>query len=71
VRVVLFRSRAEISGPERQEARDRFLSLAATPRDGERYIVSIAGGPPTGGESAESGFEHCFVVTFASEGDRN
>jgi len=36
VRVVLFRCRDEISGPERQEARDRFLSLAATPSEGDR-----------------------------------
>lgn len=69
--LVLFRYRAEASEAVRAEVVDRFLGLAATTRDGIPYIVSIVGGPPSGGESAESGFEHAFVVTFASEGDRN
>lgn len=71
VHIVLFRYRPEVSPAERQEVADRFLALSATPRDGNPYIVSIVGGPPRGGEGADGGFEHGFVVTFASEGDRN
>jgi hypothetical protein len=68
---VLFRYRPEVSPADRQEFADRFLALAATPRHGAPYIVSVVGGPPRGGEGAGGGFEQGFVVTFASEGDRN
>lgn len=71
VHIVLFRYLADTSSALRQEAIERFLALAETHRHGAPYIASIAGGPPAGGESAESGFEHGFVVTFSSAGDRN
>jgi len=71
VHVVLFRYAADIPDALRDETVKRFLALADTPRDGTPYIESIIGGPAMGGEAAEAGFDHGFVVTFASAGDRN
>lgn len=71
VHVVLFRYEPSLSDATRQEVLRRFLSLAETQRDGAPYLVSITGGPPVGGEALDAGFEHGFVVTFASVGDRN
>jgi len=56
---------------QRDEVIGRFLALADAKRDGARYMESMTGGPPMGGESLESGFEQGFVLTFASAGDRN
>ncbi len=69
--VVLLRYRPETSDVQRDEVLTRFLALAETERDREPYIESIVGGPPSGGEAAEAGFEQGFVATFASAGDRN
>ena len=69
--VVLLRYQADIPDATRQDVIARFLALAETERDGTPYIESIVGGPPAGGEGGEAGFEHGFVLTFASAGDRN
>jgi hypothetical protein len=69
--VVLLRYRPEVTDETRATVVERFLALASATRDGEPYIVSIVGGSPTGGEGVDGGFHHGFVVTFASEGDRN
>jgi hypothetical protein len=69
--LVLFRYRDDVDAAERGEVVRRFLALADTPRDGAPYIRSIVGGDPTGGERAEHGFDHGFVVAFGSAGDRN
>jgi hypothetical protein len=71
VHVVLFRYLPKISDGVRHEVLRRFLALAETHRAGEPYIQSVVGGPPMGGEGSEAGFDHGFVVTFASAGDRN
>ncbi|WP_432542932.1 Dabb family protein [Kineococcus sp. SYSU DK002] len=69
--VVLFRYRDEVGAEQRQEVLTRFRALAASPRDGEPYVVSLEAGEQTSPEGAGGGFEHGIVVTFASEGDRN
>jgi hypothetical protein len=69
--IVLFRYRAEVTPGQRTEVARRFEALAASARDGAPYIESIVSGEQGSGEGAGHGFEHAFVVTFASEGDRN
>ncbi|ROQ40666.1 stress responsive alpha/beta barrel protein [Frondihabitans sp. PhB188] len=70
--VVLFRFGPEATQEQRDEVTRRFRQLRHSVRpDGAPYIVSIDAGPQSSGENAGHGFEVGFVVTFASEGDRN
>ncbi|NQX25973.1 Dabb family protein [Microbacteriaceae bacterium VKM Ac-2854] len=51
---------------------ERFLALERDcVRDGLPYIVSIESGAQTATEPVGDGFDRGFIVTFASEGDRN
>lgn len=51
---------------------ERFLALQRESlRDGLPYIVSIEAGAQTATEPVGDGFDRGFIVTFASEGDRN
>jgi hypothetical protein len=55
-----------------EETERRFRALAESRRsDGEPYIVSIVAGPQTSPEDTPHDLDLGFVVTFASEGDRN
>lgn len=70
--IVMFRYKEGVSQAQREDVRDRFKALAqAARRDGARYIVSIETGAQISGEGLGLGFEDAFIVTFASEGDRN
>ncbi len=70
--VVLFRYAATVTTEQRLEAKRRFLALQGEClRDGRPYIVSIETGAQSSGEGADQGLEQGFIVTFASEGDRN
>lgn len=69
--IVLFRYRDSTTRAQRQEIGKRFHALAASPRNGERYIISIESGLQNSLEGHHHGLEHGFIVTFKSEGDRN
>jgi hypothetical protein len=69
--IVLFRFADAATAADRAETEQRFRSLAHTRRDGEPYILSIESGAQISGEMGPDGFELGFVVSFASEGDRN
>jgi hypothetical protein len=69
---VLFRYAETVTAEQRLEAKRRFLTLQSEcVRDGHPYIVSIETGAQSSGEGADQGLEQGFIVTFASEGDRN
>lgn len=69
--IVLFHYSPSTTPTQRQEIEDRFHALAASLRDGEPYIIGIESGPQNSHENHHQGFEHGFIVTFKSEGDRN
>ncbi len=70
--IVLFEFADEVKQSERDDAVQRFLALKETClRNGVPYILSIESGVQCSGEGANQGFEHAFLLTFASEGDRN
>lgn len=69
--VVLFRYRDGITDEERDEVRRRFCALAGSLREGRRYITSIEWGEQMSPEGLDAGFQDAFILTFASEGDRN
>lgn len=69
--IVLFGFAPTTTAEQKADVARRFHALADTPRDGAPYIVSITSGAQVSGEAALGGFEHGFVVTFASLGDRN
>jgi hypothetical protein len=70
--VVLFRYRDDVTDQQKGDVQRRFRDLAASVRDdGARYILSVDAGSQRSGEGAGAGFEDGFVVSFASEGDRN
>lgn len=70
--LVLFRFKDNATAEETAEVMKRFLSLKDTAqRAGSPYIVSIDAGEQTSGEQAGQGMSQGYVVTFASEGDRN
>ena len=70
--VVLFRYRNDVTDQQKKDVQQRFRDLAGSVRDdGARYILSVDAGPQRSGESAGAGYEDGFVVSFASEGDRN
>ncbi|MCU1526523.1 MAG: hypothetical protein JWP75_286 [Frondihabitans sp.] len=70
--IVLFRLRADATPADRLEVVRQLTSLQGSLRhDGEPYIVDIVAGSQSSGEGAGHDFELGFIVTFASEGDRN
>jgi hypothetical protein len=73
VHIVLFKFRPEVSPAALAEVTKRFRALRSSVReDGEPYILAIDSGPQASGEGNDgAGYDVGFVVTFASEGDRN
>lgn len=69
--IVLFRYRPDLDEGELKRVKDRFHELQTSPRDGEPYILGIEAGEQISTEGKGQGFHHAFIVTFASEGDRN
>lgn len=70
--VVLFRYKSDTSPEAKAQIKQRFLALKQLcKRDGKPYIVSIETGAQSSGEGVDQGLEQGFIVTFASEGDRN
>lgn len=69
--IVLFRYRSEASETDMDRIRHRFHQLQASLRDGQPYILEIESGNQNSPEGLGQGFDHGFIVTFASEGDRN
>ncbi|HFT7668197.1 TPA: Dabb family protein [Serratia marcescens] len=71
--IVLFKYKRHVPENLRREVIRRFLLLRRTLRPGESapYILSIVEGAQNSGEGVDGGFEHAFIVTFKSEGDRN
>ncbi|RKR75974.1 Dabb family protein [Frondihabitans australicus] len=70
--VVLFRFREGVDQAAQEQAEARFRALADAPRhDGAPYVVSIVAGPQTSPEDTDHVVDLGFIVTFASEGDRN
>lgn len=69
--IVLFRYRPGLDQIELDRIKHRFHELQTSPRDGESYILGIESGDQISTEGLGQGFHHAFIVTFASEGDRN
>lgn len=71
--VVMFRYKPETTSATRAEITMRFLRLAQDSRrpDGSHPVRSIETGVQTSGEGVDGGLQQAFIVTFASEGDRN
>ncbi|NHN87974.1 Dabb family protein [Acetobacter conturbans] len=71
--MVMFRFRPNVTQAERDEVTKRFLALAKLSHrsDGKSVVVSIEAGPQNSGENSDLGLEAGYLVTFASEGDRN
>jgi len=71
--VILMRFKPGVGLLQRDEVLQRYVRLVQDSRrpDGRRVIVSIDGGWQNSGEPTTQGYELGFVVTFASEGDRN
>ncbi|SUA90307.1 Dabb family protein [Pandoraea pulmonicola] len=70
--IVLLRFADGVPTEKRDQMIERFLRLKDDcRRDGRPYIRSIEYGRQESGEGNAYGFEHAFVVTFDSEGDRN
>lgn len=70
--VVPFRFLDDVDQAARDETEQRFRSLAFARRhDGQPYVVSIVAGPQTSPEDTAHPLDLGFLVTFASEGDRN
>lgn len=70
--VVLFRYKPDTTPEAKAEIKKRFLALKQLcQRDGKPYIVSLETGAQSSGEGVDQGLEQSFIVTFASEGDRN
>ncbi|MBZ5795245.1 Dabb family protein [Burkholderia contaminans] len=70
--LVLLRFAERVPVALQREAVAAFLTLRDTcVRDGRPYIRSIEHGLQSSGEGADRGFEHAFLMSFDSEGDRN
>jgi len=71
--IVMFRYKASATAAMRAEVTSRFLRLVQDSRrpDGTHPVKSIEMGVQNSGEGADAGLQQAFVVTFASEGDRN
>lgn len=70
--IVLLRYKSAVTLAQKEEVKRRFFDLKNTAqRHGKPYIDSIVGGEQRSGEGLDEGFDHGFIVTFQSEGDRN
>ncbi|MDM8358856.1 Dabb family protein [Pandoraea communis] len=70
--IVLLRFSNDVSIAAREPMIERFLRLKdECLRDGRPYIRSVEHGRQESGEGNGLGFEHAFLMTFESEGDRN
>jgi len=71
--IVLMRFRRDVSLLQREEVLQRYAHLVQDARraDGRKLIVSMEGGWQNSGEPTVRGYDLGFVLTFASEGDRN
>ncbi|MGW6413181.1 Dabb family protein [Streptomyces vinaceus] len=70
--VVLFKFTGGTSVAKQDEVMSRFRALATeATRDGKPYVVSLEAGTQTSGEGAGQNMKQAFILTFASEGDRN
>ena len=65
--VVLLRFKDEASGSRRADIASSFAALA----DEVPMVQSLEWGVNAGPEGLDKGFTHCFVVTFATEADRD
>ncbi|MFG2950016.1 Dabb family protein [Streptomyces adustus] len=70
--IVLFQFKPGTSAKEQAETTRRFRSLKTDAvRHGKPYITSLESGTQTSGEGLGRGMQQGYIVTFASEGDRN
>ena len=70
--IVLLRFANDVPESGREGMIERFLRLKDDcRRDAQPYIRSIEYGRQESGEGNALGFEHAFLMTFDSEGDRN
>lgn len=71
--MVMFTFRPGTTAAQRAEVTRRFMALASLSRrpDGKPVVTSIETGAQSSGENTDLGLEQGYLVTFASEGDRN
>lgn len=69
--IVLLRYRPTVSHERQAMIMQRFVALKSCTRGQRRYIVAIERAEQRGLEGTPSNFQQGFIVTFASEGDRN
>ncbi|MFE2582623.1 Dabb family protein [Streptomyces sp. NPDC059378] len=70
--IVLFQFKPGTSAKEQAETMRRFRSLKTEAvRHGKPYITSLESGTQASGEGLGRGMQQGYIVTFASEGDRN
>jgi hypothetical protein len=69
--IVLFRYREDVDGADLQKIEQNFHELQTSKRDGRSYILSIESGPQNSPEGLGQGFHQAYIVSFASQGDRN
>ncbi|NVN01525.1 MULTISPECIES: Dabb family protein [Asaia] len=71
--IVMFRYKSSATAAMRAEVTSRFLRLVQDSRrpDGTHPVKSIEMGVQNSGEGVDAGLQQAFIVTFASEGDRN
>jgi hypothetical protein len=69
--LVLFRYRATTTEEDRALIRTRFHDLEQPLRDGRPYILGIESGDQNSTEGLGQGFHYGFIVSFASEEDRD
>ncbi|MEV7004400.1 Dabb family protein [Streptomyces sp. NPDC093982] len=70
--IVLFRFKQGTSLAKQAEVMQKFRELKGQATRNEKpYIVSLESGTQTSGEGAGLNMKQGFIVTFASEGDRN
>ena len=69
--IVLFRYRADVNGKDLQEIQQKFHELQTSKRNGRPYILSIESGAQNSPEGLGQGFHQAYIVSFASQGDRN
>lgn len=69
--IVLFRYREDIDETNQRHIEQRFRELQASTRNGRRYILSIESGTQNSPEGLGQGYQQAYIVSFASQGDRN
>jgi hypothetical protein len=70
--IVVVKYQPHIDAGTKAEIARRFLALKdVAKRDGQPYIVSIAGGRAISREGFDQQLEHAFIVTFKNKTDRD